>query len=74
MPQKVWPFVWVVPDYAAMWYRGRVFCNIRLVLPGQILLRLANFILYFVKFFIELPAFDCKICLVQNKICSVSLK
>jgi len=35
-------------------------------------LQLPNFIFNWVKFFAELPAFDCKICLVKNKIFAVS--
>jgi hypothetical protein len=35
-------------------------------------LQLSNFIFNCVKFFAELPAFDCKICLVKNKIFAVS--
>ena len=35
---------------------------------------MANFILHFVKFFTGLPASTYKICLVQNKIFSLSLK
>jgi hypothetical protein len=35
-------------------------------------LQLPNFIFNCVKFFAESPAFDCKICLVKNKILAVS--
>jgi len=35
-------------------------------------LQLQNFIFNCVKFFAESPAFDCKICLVKNKIFAVS--
>jgi len=35
-------------------------------------LQLPNFIFNWVKFFAESPAFDCKICLVKNKIFAVS--
>jgi hypothetical protein len=35
-------------------------------------LQLPNFIFNCVKFFAESPAFDCKICLVKNKIFAVS--
>jgi hypothetical protein len=50
-----------------------VVCN-RVVLLGQVLLQAKNFILNCVRFFAELPAFGCKICLAQYEILALSLK
>jgi hypothetical protein len=55
-------------------YHAWIPCKMALALVQILIsgLQLPNFIFNGVKFFAELPAFNCKICLVKNKIFAVS--